>query len=291
MFNNWLTIGSVTIHGYGVMIAVGVILAFLIDEKLCDKFGLDGERIDTMIFAVLIGGYACSKALYCIIEWETFLESPMSVLGSGGWVVYGGIIGGLLTAYLFCKIHKWNFMDYFNVVVTSVALAQAFGRIGCFFAGCCYGIETDAFFGVTFPSGSLAPAGVKLVPTQLIMSAGDFLIAGICYRNLTKGKHPEDTGALYLILYSVGRFFVEYIRGDLRGEVGVFSTSQFISLFIFVLGAGLINYRQKKGLISPALQKALVQAEAPLATKEETTVTETTVKSKETEKKDEGEQQ
>lgn len=285
MFNDWLTIGSITIHGYGVMIAIGVICAFILDEKLCKKFGLDDEKIDSMIFAVLIGGYFCSKLLYCIINWQTFLESPMSVLGSGGWVVYGGIIGGILTAYIFCKVQKWNFMDYFNVVVASVALAQAFGRIGCFFAGCCYGIETNLWLGVTFPSGSLAPAGVKLIPTQLIMSVGDFLIFYICYRNVNKGKHPEDTAAIYLILYSVGRFFVEFIRGDLRGEVGFLSTSQFISLFIFVLGAGLINYRQKKGVISPTLQKDLVNAnvveekiEAPVEKPDE-------------EKKEEGEQQ
>ena len=125
--------------------------------------------------------------------------------------------------------------------------SQAVGRIGCFFAGCCGGIETSAWFGVSFPANSLAWTTAKIIPTQLISSGGDFLIFFITYRILTKGKHPEDTAGWYLMLYSIGRFFIEFIRGDLiRGQIGIFSTSQVFALFTFLLGAYLIWRRQNK---------------------------------------------
>lgn len=248
MFNDWFSIGPFTIHGYGVMIAIGILSAAWLAEKLTKKYNLDYEHIDTFIIFVVIVGYAFSKLTYCLTVWDQFLANPLSVLGSGGWVVFGGILGGILGALIWCRWKKWNFMDYFPVLMPCVVLAQGFGRIGCFFAGCCGGIETTAWYGVQFPSGSLAwTTTSKIIPTQLISSAGDFLIFYLLYRNLTKGKHPEDTGSWYLILYSVGRFIIEFFRGDLiRGQIGPFSTSQFISIFVFLLGAYLIWQRQRK---------------------------------------------
>ena len=237
MYNDWFTIGPVTVHGYGVMIAIGILAAFWLAEKLAKRHDLDEERIDTFIFFVIIFGYMCSKMLYCITVFDQFLSDPLSVLGSGGWVVYGGVLGGIFGAWLFCKKYGWDFMHYFNVLIPCVALAQGFGRIGCFFAGCCYGIETDSAIGVHFPAGSLCPVDHAVIPTQLIMSLGDFIIFAILYYNLKKGKGLQNNASLYLMLYSAGRFAVEFIRGDInRGFVGVLSTSQFISIFAFLLG-------------------------------------------------------
>lgn len=241
MYNDWLKIGPVTVHGYGVMIAIGILAAFWLSEKLARRHGLDAEKMDSFVFFVIIFGYACSKILYCITVFDQFLSDPFSVLGSGGWVVYGGILGGILGAYLYCRTHGWDFIRHLNVLIPCVALAQGFGRIGCFFAGCCYGIQTDSVIGVSFPVESLCPVGHPVIPTQLIMSAGDFLIFFILMHNLEKGKHPDNTGAMYLILYSLGRFLIEFIRGDInRGFVGILSTSQFIALFVFLAGVLLL---------------------------------------------------
>jgi len=127
-----------------------------------------------------------------------------------------------------------------------VALAQGFGRLGCFMAGCCYGAETDSVLGIIFPEGGMAPAGVKLWPTQLFSAGGDFLIAGILLATYRKLPHKGDGGALYLLLYAVGRFFVEFFRGDQRGAVGALSTSQFISIFIFAAAIGLLLYNRRR---------------------------------------------
>ena len=237
MFNDWFSIGPLTVHGYGVMIAVGILAASWLATKLCKEYKLDYENIDSFIIFVIVVGYAFSKLTYCLTVFDQFLSDPLSVLGSGGWVVYGGILGGLLAALIWCKWKKWKFMDYFQVLMPCVSLAQGFGRIGCFFAGCCGGAVTDAWYGIQFPATSLAwNTTQKIIPTQLLSSAGDFLIFAFLMYNLKKGKHPEDTGAWYLILYSVGRFLIEFLRGDLiRGGIGPFSTSQFISLFVVVL--------------------------------------------------------
>lgn len=248
MFNDWFSIGPLTVHGYGVMIAIGILAASWLAAKLCKEYKLDYENIDSFIIFVIVIGYAFSKLTYCLTVFDQFLSDPLSVLGSGGWVVYGGILGGLLAALIWCKWKKWKFMDYFQVLMPCVSLAQGFGRIGCFFAGCCGGAVTDAWYGIQFPTTSLAwNTTQKIIPTQLLSSAGDFLIFAFLMYNLKKGKHPEDTGAWYLILYSVGRFLIEFLRGDLiRGGIGPFSTSQFISLFVVVLGAYMIWNRQRK---------------------------------------------
>ena len=248
MFNDWFSIGPLTVHGYGVMIAVGILAASWLATKLCKEYKLDYENIDSFIIFVIVVGYAFSKLTYCLTVFDQFLSDPLSVLGSGGWVVYGGILGGLLAALIWCKWKKWKFMDYFQVLMPCVSLAQGFGRIGCFFAGCCGGAVTDAWYGIQFPATSLAwNTTQKIIPTQLLSSAGDFLIFAFLMYNLKKGKHPEDTGAWYLILYSVGTFLIEFLRGDLiRGGIGPFSTSQFISLFVVVLGAYMIWNRQRK---------------------------------------------
>ena len=245
MHNDWLTIGPVTIHGYGAMIAIGILAAFWLSEKNTKKRGLDSEKVDNMIFFILVIGYICAKALYCIVEYRQFLQDPLSVLGSGGWVVYGGILGGIAAAWYYCRKHGWSFMEYANTLFPSVALAQGFGRIGCFFAGCCYGKASSLPFAVLFPVNSLCPVGTPVIPTQLIMSAADFALFFILQRNLFKGRHPEDNAAWYMILYSIGRFTIEFLRGDVRGSVGPFSTSQFISIFIFLAGAWLIWHRQR----------------------------------------------
>lgn len=241
MYNNWFSIFGLTVHGYGVMIGIGILAGFFLAERNAKRHGLDANQVDNMVYAGLVFGWIMAKVVFVIVNWKAFLADPMSVLGSSGWVVYGGIIGGIAAVYVYCRIRGFSFPDYFNAMIPAVALGQGFGRIGCFFAGCCYGIQTDSVIGVSFPVESLCPVGHPVIPTQLIMSAGDFLIFFILMHNLEKGKHPDNTGAMYLILYSLGRFLIEFIRGDInRGFVGVLSTSQFIALFVFLAGVLLL---------------------------------------------------
>ena len=166
---------------------------------------------------------------------------------SDGFVVYGGIIGGILAGCLYCYIKKTDFWKYFDLVMPSVALAQGFGRIGCLLAGCCYGRETNSIFSITFQNSDFAPNHVALIPTQIYSSVLDFLHFGILLYIARHKKKDGQVAACYLIFYSIGRFVLEFFRGDLiRGSVGMLSTSQFISLFILVAGILILVIRSKK---------------------------------------------
>ncbi len=239
------SIGPITIHGYGAMIALGILCCIFLAVYRAKKLSLNPEAVmDIAIFGVIMG-FVGAKIMYAIVEFPTFLQDPMAVLGSEGFVVYGGIILGVITAIAYCRIKKLVFLEYFDLCAPSIALAQGFGRIGCFLAGCCYGRETTSPLGVVFPEGCMAPAGVKLLPTQLFSSAGDFLIMAILLVYSKKAKHTGDVGAMYLLLYGFGRFCIEMLRNDNRGTVGILSTSQFISIII-VMGAFALFYFNRK---------------------------------------------
>lgn len=239
------SIGPVTVHGYGLMIALGIVCCVLLAIYRAKKYQMNPDAIlDIAIFSVL-AGFIGAKLMYVIVEFPAFLRDPMSVLGSEGFVVYGGIIVGVLTAIVYCRIKKLNFMKYFDLCAPSISLAQGFGRIGCLLAGCCYGRATDAWYGIVFPESALAPAGVKLIPTQIISSVGNFAIMAVLLWYYKRAKHTGNVGAMYMLLYGIGRFLVEMLRNDSRGAVGMLSTSQFISLFI-VAGAFVLFQVNKR---------------------------------------------
>lgn len=245
MKNELLKIGPVTIYGYGLMIAIGAISAYLLSEYRAKRKGMQYELIFSLFWWCLIGGLLGAKLLYMITQIKSYIENPRLILNiAEGFVVYGGIIGGIFGGYLFIRRHKLNFFEYFDLVMPSIALAQGFGRIGCIFAGCCYGVETDSPFSIVFHESQYAPNDVHLIPTQPLSSALNFLNCLALILLSKKLKASGQVGGFYLIFYSVGRFVIEFFRGDLeRGSIGVLSTSQFISIFLFLAGMGIVIIR------------------------------------------------
>ncbi len=152
------SIGRFTVHGYGLMIGLGFIAAVLVGCYLAKRRGLSDSDFTNIAMLVLVFGFAGGKLLHIIVEFRSFISDPMSVLGSEGFAVYGGIISGILTIYLYCRIKKLEFIKYIDLFAAAVPLNQALGRIGCLLAGCCYGKETDSAFSIVFPEGALAPA-------------------------------------------------------------------------------------------------------------------------------------
>ena len=237
------SIGPFTVHGYGLMIGIGVLCCIFMGMRRAKKYGMSEEAVIDIALFGLLAGFLGAKVLYVIVEFEDFVRDPLSVLGSEGFVVYGGISAGVAAAIVYCRIKKHVFLEYFDLLASCIALAQGFGRMGCFLAGCCYGRETDSFVGNAFTHSDYAPNGVKLIPTQLFSAAGMFLIAGLLFWFARKDRAKGQTGALYLILYSIGRFIIEFFRNDYRGTMGFLSTSQFISLFI--LATGILLFRKR----------------------------------------------
>ncbi len=250
MHNEILKIGSVTIYGYGLMIGIGVIVAMLMGDKRANKRGLNGELVYGLTITAVVLGFMAAKVLFIITNWSKFIKAPLDYISSEGFVVYGGLIGGILAALGYCKIKKVDGFAYLDLMVPSVAIAQGFGRIGCFLAGCCYGRETTSPIGVVFTHSDFAPNNVRLIPTQLISSVGNFVIAAILLWFASKPRKRFQTTILWILLYSIGRFFVEFLRNDARGNVGVLSTSQFIA--IICIPVCLLGFK----FLVPALEKS-----------------------------------
>lgn len=242
MKNELLTIGPVTVYGYGLMIAIGVIAAYTSAEFRAKRKGMNHELIFNLTIWALIGGILGAKLLYYITQIKAILADPSLLLDvSQGFVVFGGIIGGIFTGYLYIRKHKLNFLQYFDLVMPSIALAQGFGRLGCLLAGCCYGAETASPFHLIFHNSDYAPNGLSLVPTQPISSALDFLNFLALITIAKRSKADGQVGGFYLTFYSAGRFILEFFRGDIeRGEIGPLSTSQFIAIFTFIIGIAII---------------------------------------------------
>lgn len=244
---NDIHIGPVTLHMYGIMIAIGYVSALLICEKRAKKQGLNTDVLYGIFWCAVIGGALGSKLLYYTVNIKDVIADPSMILNfQNGWVVYGGIIGGVFASFLYCKIKKVDFVTYLDLVLPAVAFAQGCGRIGCFFAGCCYGRQTTSALGITYWQSDFAPNGVKLIPTQIYSSIGDFVIAFLLMVYAKKKPAKGRVAAGYCVLYSIGRFVIEIFRNDYRGEYGPFSTSQLISVFILVIGITMYVFAGKK---------------------------------------------
>ncbi len=248
MKNDLFSIGGLTIHGYGLMIGIGFLAAYLLSDYRAKQKGLNPDHVFGIAVWGIGTGLVSAKLLYYITVMDDIVRNPRILLDiANGFVVYGGIIGGIAGGYVYCQRHKLNFLRYADLIMPAVALAQGFGRIGCFLAGCCYGMETEGAFSVVFRDSAYAPNGVKLLPTQLMSSGLNFLHFAVLMWLSGKWKRDGQTAAMYLIFYSVGRFVMEFFRGDLiRGSVGSLTTSQFISLFAAAAGAVMLLVSKNK---------------------------------------------
>ena len=258
MYNDLFTIEPVTIHGYGLMIGLGVIAALWMAGVRAPRKGLDGEETWRVAMVSLAAGLVGAKLLFYLTHIGRILDDPSLLLSLGsGLVVYGGILAGVPAAWLYCKKRKLQNLATLDLLIPSVALAQGFGRIGCFLAGCCYGAETNSWFHIVFTHSDYAPNGVPLVPTQLLSAAGDFLLAGVLL--WIAGRNPRQGTVVsgYLVLYGIGRFVLEFWRSDPRGSLLGLSTSQFISLFVVAAGVLLAIYIRRDVAIRKGDSRAL----------------------------------
>lgn len=226
---------------YGLMIAVGILSCFIVfflcgkKKKIQSSFLDFGFYNAVVAIALGFGAAALFQATY------NYIENPDRGFNFGGITFIGGLIGGVvsfLVGYtIFRKRFKSKLLDILSLAPCCILIAHAFGRVGCFFAGCCYGKPTDGIFGVTFPGMSHA-----VHPTQLYEATFLFLMFAICMVLYLK-KDFKYNLPLYLIAYGIFRFLIEYVRNDSRGElIGAVSPSQFWSIVMVVIGVALIFY-------------------------------------------------
>lgn len=243
MFPELFRIGSLTIHTYGFLTAIGFLVAIAVIKNLSKRSGLPPQKIVDMAFWCLVLGLVGARVLFIITRFQEFLNAPadMFKIWQGGLVFYGGFIAALIYCVLYLRKHKLGLWKVFDVLTPGLVIAHMFGRFGCLAAGCCYGRPTGGEWGVRLSSDLVEPIlrGVPLHPTQLYEATGLFVIfLGLLYEFRRK-KFDGQVFLVYAMTYPILRSIVEMYRGDtIRGFVidGLLSTSQFISIFVF-LGA------------------------------------------------------
>lgn len=242
-------IGGKSLHLYGVMIALGFFLGMIYIQKETQRVGQNSQKMMDLFFGLIIAGLLGSRVLFIINEqWSAFLTDPLLFfrVWEGGLVFQGGVIFGVLYTVWFCYKHQFKFFSVADTFAPALVLGHAIGRVGCLFAGCCHGKQCDVNFplAVVFPphEHSAAPTGIPLYPTQIFESVGDVIIFLVL---LSLRRHKKFDGAifaLYLILYSLLRFSLEFLRGDVvRGFFMNTSLSyaQMISIVACFAGIGL----------------------------------------------------
>lgn len=262
-----LNIGSFQIGVYGICCTVGIILACLLALYNGKKSNIDKYNLILCFAAILIGAFLGAKLLYFIIDFEGicnmfekygFNFETLSNIIQGGFVFYGGFIGGLIGILIFSKIMKVSPIHFITIISPSVPLAHAFGRVGCFMAGCCYGIPSEKY-GIAFTDSLGAPNGVKLFPVQLLEAALLLILAIIMQVYISKSKHRHITIYIYLFLYPIIRIFTEQFRYDTeRGIYFGLSTSTWISIGIITAGMILLLIDIKKGLPEPVTPESIM---------------------------------
>jgi phosphatidylglycerol:prolipoprotein diacylglycerol transferase len=236
--------GPITLHTYGLMVALGFLASFFIAKREFARRNLAPDFLDNIILALMGSSLLGARLLYFTVNgFYELKHDPLLFfrIWEGGLVFYGGFLFGF--AFLVYYAHHKNvaLLAITDALAAPLLLGQAFGRLGCFSAGCCYGRPTSCALGVTFTNpDSLAPRFVSLHPTQLYSAALDLLLfAGLILfrpKLLSRGAST----VYYLIGYGVGRFFIEFVRNDDRGVVFMYlQPSQWISLGIIIFGVFL----------------------------------------------------
>ena len=233
--------GPITIYSYGVLLAAAYLLGLWMVVRRARAAGIDGNSIMDMLIWVIIAALVGAKALLFIIDFRHFTSSWQeftTLLRSGG-VFYGGLIAAIVVCIWQLRKHRLPLWKSGDLFAPGIALGYMVGRLGCLAAGCCYGKAAPGLpWAITFTDPAAAmnvgtPLGVPLHPTQLYESLAGFLILVILLVIERRGKpYAGRTFWQFVLMYAVSRFVIEFFRGDDRGMVALFSTSQMISLVL-----------------------------------------------------------
>jgi phosphatidylglycerol:prolipoprotein diacylglycerol transferase len=272
-----ISIGSCHLPTYGALLVLAILAGIFTAIRLGRRVGLDSGLVLDFCTWVMMVALVGAKVLMVLTEWSYYRDNPgeifsLSTLMAGG-VFYGGFLAALFFTLWYVRVQKLSFWKVADVLAPAVALGQSIGRLGCFSAGCDYGKPTQVRWGVVFTSAfahdvSGVPLGVRLHPTQLYESFATFLIFGILLWQFPRRRREGGVFLIYVGLYALARFFLEYLRGDAdRGFVfhHLLSTSQFIALLVLagVATLGIWRHAHPSGEAAPRPQVAAAAAKFP----------------------------
>lgn len=232
----------ITLHSYGLMIALGVLASFYIALRKSKKFGMDADKLSSLFIWVILAAFIGGKLFFFLEDIDKYIENPSVIKGAmgGGFVFYGSLIFAVPTIVWWLRKEKVPVRPFLDILAFVGPVVHSFGRVGCFLAGCCHGKVCDSWLGVTFshPDTLAAFKNTPLYPTQLFDIAVNLTILVTIFIIQKKQKFDGQLFLVYLMMYAVGRSIVEVYRGDeARGFIidGVVSHSQFIAACIIVI--------------------------------------------------------
>jgi phosphatidylglycerol:prolipoprotein diacylglycerol transferase len=210
--------------------------------------GLDASRVMDLGIIIIIAAIVGAKLLLVAVDFNYYRGHPAEIfsLARSGGVFYGGLIAAVLAAFWYLRRHKMPVWVTCDVFAPGIALGHAIGRVGCLFAGCCFGRPTTLPWGIVFSDPFAAsyvgtPLGVHLHPTQLYEAGAELAILALLLAVERRGRpFAGRTFWFYTLLYGVSRFVIEYFRGDERGMLLGLSTSQFISVVLVPLSVYML---------------------------------------------------
>jgi phosphatidylglycerol:prolipoprotein diacylglycerol transferase len=250
----YIDLGGKIIPMYNLMAGIGILSGVLfLDYRIKKNYITYPIEIDLYIGIVTAAaaGLLGSKIFYLLYNKQSI--TPHNII-TGGMTYYGGFICGIIAFSIYIFIRKRNIVHLLNIAVPSVIISHAFGRIGCFLGGCCFGKQTNTFIGVLFPYNSIPfnfyKGSIKIYPVQIFEALFLFVLFAV----IIKAVKLQYNAAVYFILYGVFRFFIEFLRGDYRGVLftPAVSPSQIISAVFIVAGIILFIfqiYRMRDGNI------------------------------------------
>jgi phosphatidylglycerol:prolipoprotein diacylglycerol transferase len=260
-----ITICGITIQTYGLMMAIGFILCYTLATNLAKRTGRNPDEVQTIVMLAAIAGVLGARMVYVWQNWSTeFASNPLAMfkIWQGGLVFYGGFILATLAMLVYARLKQEPLRSLTDFCAIFIPLGHAFGRIGCFFYGCCYGeICKESAIAVAFPKGSppwlhqvadklISPYAAKSLPVfpiQLLEAAGCALLFGILWWTYIKFRHLRGLcSGIYCAGYALLRFTIECFRNDPRGNTYFgLSFSQTISVALLVAAACLICFALK----------------------------------------------
>ena len=236
---------------YGAIIAIGMLAGYLVAESQAKRFGISVEKLLDFAMIAIVASVIGARVYYVIFHWDTFADNPLQVfnLRTGGLAIYGGVIVAILSAFIFCKVKKLNLGAFTDVCIPGLVTGQAIGRWGNFFNKEAFGKYTDGPFAMQVEKAVVidGTAFIQAHPTFLYESLWNFATLSFMILYAKKKRFDGEIMMWYMVLYGVGRFWIEGLRTD---QLFLWSTgipvSQLVSVVMILIGGSVIGYNYWK---------------------------------------------
>lgn len=259
MFPKLVEIGGFFVPTYGFLVALAFLVGLWVSVRLAKSVGINSQNVTNLAVYCALAGIVGAKLMMFVFDAGYYSQHPdeifsLSTLQAGG-VFHGGLLLALITAYVYMRRQKLPPLQTADIFAPGIAIGHAIGRIGCFAAGCCWGDRCDSPWAVTFTDPDAnrlvgVPLGIPLHPTQLYESAAEIIIFAILWRAIHRPHEKGSVIGLYLVLYGIARFLIEFVRAHEQSLKWGLSNTQWIALVLCAAGAWLLLRRRHTAAVA-----------------------------------------